>query len=167
MISGLLIDVCKQKANPHILMYLNTKAKGNYLCSLQTYQESKGILYFVFFRYKYWKDYTKFKTTMDVSLNQNLSYHIWIMNLKIQIFSRIPNIIYPKTSLLFTESFNRAMFYLKVWFSKRVSDVGLNNWSCMMYFLSCIWNLLFEFLPTSNCQKIWVINSSIITGNKT
>ena len=55
-----------------------------------------------------------FDTTMEVSLNSNLSYQILIMDPKIQIFSEIPN-IYPLTRLSLPKQYDGALqLYLKV-----------------------------------------------------
>ena len=53
-------------------------------------------------------------TTMEVSLNSNLSYQLLIMDPKIQIFSEIPN-IYPLTRLSLPKQYDGALqLYLKV-----------------------------------------------------
>ena len=55
-----------------------------------------------------------FYTTMEISLNTNLSYQLLIMDPKIQIFSEIPN-IYPITRLSLPKQYDGALqLYLKV-----------------------------------------------------
>ena len=55
-----------------------------------------------------------FYTTMEISLNTNLSYQLLIMDPKIQIFSEIPN-IYPLTRLSLPKQYDGALqLYLKV-----------------------------------------------------
>ena len=55
-----------------------------------------------------------FHTTMEISLNTNLSYQLLIMDPKIQIFSDIPN-IYPVTRLSLPKQYDGALqLYMKV-----------------------------------------------------
>ena len=58
-----------------------------------------------------------FMSTMELSLNSNLSYQILFMDPKIQIFSEIPN-LYPITRISMSKEYDGALqVYLKVHFN--------------------------------------------------